>query len=61
MCTGRTNGKGADGFLQDKRGGKMNADDNQDNQLNGNGARINMQETVEAMVPAEVDWDSDDD
>ncbi len=39
----------------------MNAGDNQDNQLNGNGARINMQETVEAMVPAEVDWDSDDD
>jgi hypothetical protein len=30
----------------------MNADDTQDNQLDGNGARNNTQETVEAMVAA---------
>jgi hypothetical protein len=60
VSTGRTNGKGVDGFLQDKRGEKMNADENQDNQLDGIGARNNAQETVEAMVPVEADWDSDD-
>ncbi len=61
MSTGGTNGKGVAGFLQDKRGGKKKADNNQDNQLDGNGARNNAQETVEAMVPVEADWDSDDD
>jgi hypothetical protein len=38
----------------------MNSDDNQDNQLDGSGACNNMQETVEAMVPVEADWGSDD-
>ena len=61
MSTGGTNGKEVDGFLQDKHGGKKKADDNQDNQLDGNGARNNAQETVEAMVPVEADWDLDDD
>ena len=42
-------------------GGKMNADDNQDDKLDGNGARYNTKETVEAMVPVEADWDSDED
>jgi hypothetical protein len=61
VSTGGTNEKGVDGFMQDKRGGKLNADDNQDDQLDGNGARNNTQETVEAMVPVEADWDSDED
>jgi len=39
-------------FCRTSTGGKMNADDNQDNQLDGNGARNNTQETVEAMVAA---------
>ena len=38
----------------------MNADDNQHDRLDGNGARNNAQETVEAMLPVEADWDSDD-
>jgi hypothetical protein len=45
-------------FCRTSAGGKINADNNQDN---GNGACNNMQETVEAMVPVETDWDSDDD
>jgi hypothetical protein len=48
-------------FCRTSAGVKMNADDNQDNQLDGNGARNNTQETVKAMVPVEADWDSDDD
>jgi hypothetical protein len=48
-------------FCRTSAGGKKKADDNQDNQLDGNGARNNAQEIVEAMVPVEADWDSDDD
>ena len=36
--------------------GKMNGGDNQEDQMNGNAARNNMQETVEAMEPVEADW-----
>jgi len=48
-------------FCRTSAGGKKKADNNQDNQLDGNRARNNAQETVEAMVPVEADWDSDDD
>jgi len=48
-------------FCRTSAAGKKKADDNQDNQLDGNGARNNAQEIVEAMVPVEADWDSDDD
>ena len=48
-------------FCRKRAGGKMNADNNQEDRLDGNGARNNVQETVEAMVPVEADWDSDDD
>ncbi len=48
-------------FCRISAGGKKKADDNQDNQCDGNGACNNAQETVEAMVPVEADWDLDDD
>ena len=48
-------------FCRTSTGGTMNANDNQDNQLDGNGAHNNTQETVEAMAPVEADWDLDDD
>ncbi len=47
-------------FCRTNTGGKMNADNNQDNQLDGNGACNNMPETVEAVMPVETDWDLDD-
>ncbi len=47
-------------FCRTSAGEKMNADNSQDDQLDGNGARNNTQETVEAMVLVEADWDSDD-
>jgi hypothetical protein len=48
-------------FCRTSTGGKMNADNNQDNRLDGNGACNNTQETaVEAVMPVEADWDLDD-
>ncbi len=44
-----------------KSAGKKNAGDNQDDELDGSAAPKNTLETAEAMVPVEVDFDSDDD
>ncbi len=41
--------------------GKKNAGDKQDDELDGSAAPKNTLKTVEAMVPVEADWDSDDD
>ncbi len=47
-------------FCRTSAGERFFADNNPDDQRDGNGACNNMQETVEAMVLVEADWDSDD-
>ena len=47
-------------FCRTSAGERFFADNTPDDQRDGNGACNNMQETVEAMVLVEADWDSDD-